>query len=164
MAPTQACGAGPTPDGLIADALARLIKEGVRSTVADEVLGFVRRAVDDNRDVAVRIVQDRSRWWIASVVDRRVADLVVDGVLSLLDQLRAERSDLRTALATAVDQLVDGLAAQGVLARIVSDGCRQIVGSGAIDTIVLRIAEKHRDRIRERIVEDPDGWSLRLPA
>ena len=97
----QARGAGAGTDDLIAERLARLVKEGIRSTVADEVLDFVRRTVDDNRDVAMRLVQDRSRWWVASAVDRRIADLVVDGVLSLLDQIRAERSDLRSAFLMA---------------------------------------------------------------
>ena len=52
--------------------------------------------------------------------------------------------------------MIDELADQGALARVVSDGRRHLVGSGAIDTIVLRIAERHRDRLRERIAEDPD--------
>ena len=56
----------------------------------------------------------------------------------------------------SVDQIVDALAAQGALARVVSDGRQHLVGSGAIDTIFLRIAGKHRDRLRERIAEDPD--------
>jgi hypothetical protein len=44
----------------------------------------------------------------------------------------------------------------------VSDGRRHLVGSAAINTILLRIAEKHRDRLQERIAEDPDG--LAAPA
>ena len=49
------------------------------------------------------LVQDRSRWWIAATVDRGIADLVVDGVLSLLDELRADGSDLRRGFEAAFD-------------------------------------------------------------
>jgi uncharacterized membrane-anchored protein YjiN (DUF445 family) len=153
----QARGAGADSDAAIADGLGRLIKEGVRSTVVGEVLGLVYRAVDDNRDVAVALVQDRSRWWIASTVDRRIADLVVDGVLSLLEGLRAEHSDLRRGFETAFDRLVDTLAAEGALTRAVGDGRRHLVRTGAVDTLVLRLAAGLRDQLRERIAADPEA-------
>ena len=49
-------------------------------------------------------MQDRSRWWIAGAVDRRIAGLVIDGVLSLLDELRADGSDLRRDFEVAFDR------------------------------------------------------------
>jgi uncharacterized membrane-anchored protein YjiN (DUF445 family) len=152
-------GSGAETDDLIAMGLARLVKAGIRSTVANEVLSLLRRTLDDNREVAVKLVQDRSRWWIASAVDRRIADLVVDSVLSLLDQLRAERSDLGSAFVMAFDQMIDELAARGTLTRVVSDSRRHLAGSGEMDTVVLRIVRKHCDQLRERIAEDPD-WLI----
>jgi len=153
---TQVRGSRADMNDVIARGLARLVKDGIRSTVADEVLSLLHRTIDDNRAVAVKLVQDRSRWWIASAVDRRIADLMVDSVLSLLDQLRAEHSDLGSAFVMAFDQMIDELAAQGVLTRVVSDSRRHLAGSGEMGTVVLRIVRKHRDQLRERIAVDPD--------
>ena len=155
----QARGAGAASDAAIAEGLARLVKEGVRSTVLSEVFGLVRGGIADNRDVAVALVQDRSRWWIASAVDRRIADLAVSGVLSLLDELRSEGSELRRGFETAFDHMVDTLAAEGALARAVGDGRRHLVRSGTFDTVILRLAAGLRDRLRERIADDPKALS-----
>ena len=144
-------------DAAIADGLARLVKEGVRSTVAAEVLALVRRAVDDNREVAVDLVQDRSRWWIAGAVDRRIAGLVIDGVLSLLDELRADGSELRRDFEIAFDRMVDTLAAEGTLTRAIGEGRRHLVQSGAFDAAALQLAAGLRDRLRARIAEDPEA-------
>ena len=152
----QARGAAGA-DAAIAEGLAKLVKEGIRSTVAAEVLGLVRHAIDGHREVAVALVQDRSRWWIASAVDRRIADTVVDGVLSLLDELRTEDSDLRRGFEAAFDRLVDRLVAEGVLTQAVAEGRRHIVESGTLGNVVLRLAGGLRDRLRDRIAEDPEA-------
>ena len=144
-------------DAAIADGLARLVKEGMRSTVAVEVLALVRRAVDDNREAAVDLVQDRSRWWIAGAVDRRIAALVIDGVLSLLDELRADGSELRRDFELAFDRMVDALAAEGTLTRAVAEGRRHLVQSGTFDTASLQLAAGLRDRLRARIAADPEA-------
>ena len=92
----MAAGAGRASagsDAAIADGLARLVKEGVRSTVAAEVLALVRRAVDDNREVAVDLVQDRSRWWIAG--GRRPPDRRPRGRRGAVAARRAARRRLR---------------------------------------------------------------------
>jgi uncharacterized membrane-anchored protein YjiN (DUF445 family) len=144
-------------DTAIADGLSRLVKEGVRSTVAGEVIALVRRAVDENREVAVDLVQDRSRWWIAGAVDRRIAGLVIDGVLSLLDELRADGSELRRDFEFAFDGIVDTLAAEGTLTRAIGEGRRHLVQSGAFDAAVLQLAADLRDRLRARLAEDPEA-------
>lgn len=143
-------------DPAIADILARLVKHGVRSTAVDEVLTLVHRAIDQNRNVAAKLVQDQSRWWIASAVDRRVADLAVDGVLSLLDELQNEHSDLRRDFEKAFDVMVDHLSAEGTLAVAVGDARNALVNSGALETALLQLAEGLRDKLHAQIKDNPD--------
>jgi uncharacterized membrane-anchored protein YjiN (DUF445 family) len=151
-------------DAAIARSVAAFVKAGVRSTVVDEMLALIRTAVDDNRDAAVALVHDRSRWWIAKPVDRRVAGLAVDGVLSLLDELRSEDSSLRRDFRSAVDRVIDGLAEQGALEQAVADARRHLVRTGTIDTLALRLAGTMRDRIAARIDDDPDAIAAPLAA
>jgi uncharacterized membrane-anchored protein YjiN (DUF445 family) len=144
-------------DAEVAEALARGVKQGIRSRLVDEALGLVRRTVDDNREAAVQLVQDRSRWWIAARIDREIAAMAVVGVLSLLDELRAEDSDLRRRFEAAFDAVVDGLAAEGVLTRAVAGARAGLVRSGALDELALRLAAGLRDRLAERVESDPDS-------
>jgi uncharacterized membrane-anchored protein YjiN (DUF445 family) len=147
-------------DAAIADSLALLVKQGVRGTLVDELLGLVRRAIDENRGGAVALVQDRSRWWIASTIDRRVAGLAVDGVLSLLDDLRGEGSPLRRDFEAAVDAAVEALHTGGALERAVADARRHLLRTGMIDRLALRLADAVRARIAGRLAEDPDAVAV----
>ena len=156
--------ADPGADEAIAEAAARLIKAGTRSTLVDEVLGLVRRAVDENRASAVALVSDRSRWWIAKPVDRRVAGVAVDGVLVLLDELRTTDSALRRDFEAAVDNAIDTLATNGSLTRAVAEARAHLVRSGAIEGLALRLADTLRERLAARLDTDPDAIAKTLAA
>ena len=120
--------------------------------------------MDENRDTATELVQDRSRWWIAATIDRRVAALAVEGVLSLLDELGTEGSDLRRGFELTFDDVVDTLEREGTLARTIGESRRHLVRSGAFDTLALRFAETLRDRLAARIDADPDAVAAPIAA
>lgn len=146
-------------DPAIAAALARLVKEGMRSTALGEVLVLLQRAIDQNRDIAADLVQTQSRWWIASAVDRRLANAVVAGVLSLLDELQRQDSELRRDLEQAFSAMVDQLATDGTLTRAVGEGREVLIRSGALNAAALRLGGALRDRLRTRLAEDPDAFA-----
>jgi uncharacterized membrane-anchored protein YjiN (DUF445 family) len=151
-------------DAAIADAVARLVKQGVRSAVIDEVLGYVRRAVDENRAAAAGLVHEHSRWWIAKPVDRQIAGFAVDGVLALLDELRAEGSTLRRDFEAAIDAAIDELAASGALERAVAGARGELVRSGTVDALALRLADTVRGRLAARLESDPDAVARPIAA
>jgi uncharacterized membrane-anchored protein YjiN (DUF445 family) len=155
---------GGGADGTLARGVAELLKLGVRSHALDEILALVRRKVDENRETATELVQDRSRWWIASTIDRRVASLAVDGVLSLLDELSTEGSELRRGFERTFDDAVDSLEREGTLARSIGEGRRALARSGAFDRLALRFAETLRDRLAARIDADPQAVASPVAA
>lgn len=151
----QVAAASPEADAALAAGIARLVKDGVRSPLVDEVVALLRRSVDDGRETAVSLVSDRSRWWIHSSVDRRVAAMAVEGVLSLLDELASGQSDLRRRFEGAFDDVVDRLVAEGTLARAVGDARSHVAATGALDELLGRMATTARARLSERIAADP---------
>ena len=145
-------------DAVIADRIAELVKAGIRGGIVDEVLALIRRTVEENREDAVSLVKDRSRWWIAESIDREVAYLVVSGVLSVLDQLLAKGSRLRSGFDGAFDRMVETLAAEGALARAVTEARQHMIRSGAFDAALASLAEEIRTRTAARLAEDPDAF------
>jgi uncharacterized membrane-anchored protein YjiN (DUF445 family) len=91
-----------------------------------------------------------------------VAAMAVTGVLSLLDELAAADTDLRRRFEAAFDAVVDGLAAEGTLARAVADARVGLVRSGALDELALRLAAGLRDGLVARIEADPDSVAAPL--
>lgn len=144
-------------DRAISEALSQLVKSGVRGTAISEVLRLVRNAIDQNRDVAAKLVQDQSRWWIASAVDRRVADIAVDGVLSVLDELQDERSQLRRDFESGFDHMIDRLSSDGALERAIGEGRETLLRLGLLERAVFRMAEGLRDQLLARSGENPDA-------
>jgi uncharacterized membrane-anchored protein YjiN (DUF445 family) len=144
-------------DTAIAGGVADLVKAGMRGGVLDEVLALVAGTIEANRDTATRLVHERSRWWIAASVDREVAHLVVSGVLSVLDELRAKDSGLRQGFEAAFEQMVDALAAEGALERAVAEARRHMIRSGAFDAALAALTEEVRARTTARLADDPDA-------
>lgn len=144
-------------DAAIAETVAKLAKAGMRGGVARDAIGLVRAAIDENRDIAVRLVQDNSRWWIAATVDRRVADLVVNAVLSMLDDLGRENGPLRRQFEGAFDELVDALGREGGLARAVTEAREYLVTSGALDEATAALVSETRERLAAKLSSDPDA-------
>ena len=152
---TQAAELGS--DAAIAGSIADLVKAGMRGGMLDDVLALVAETVAANRDTAATLVHERSRWWIAASVDREVASLVVSGVLSVLDELRSRDSALREGFEAAFEALVDGLEAEGALARAVADARRHMVRSGAFDEALAALAGEVRSRTAARLAEAPEA-------
>lgn len=87
-------------------------------------------------------------------IDRRVAGLIVDGVLSMIEEIRDEETDLHRNLQATVDSMVDTLAAEGALMRAVGKGWRALLRSGKLETVVLNLAAGLRNRLRDCIAMD----------
>jgi uncharacterized membrane-anchored protein YjiN (DUF445 family) len=85
-------------------------------------------------------------------------------VLSLLDELRTEGSDLRRGFERTFDDAVDSLEREGTLARSIGEGRRALARSGAFDRLALRFAEALRDRLSARIDADPEAVAAPVAA
>lgn len=144
-------------DAVIAERVAELIKAGARSRLLDDILNVLRDTIENNRDGAVALVQARSRWWIAASVDRELAHLVLTGVLSVLDDLRTEDSEIRRDFQGAIDRMVDTLAAEGGLTRAVGEARLGVIRSGAFDETVVALAAEARNAIVARVSSDREA-------
>lgn len=149
-------------EAAIAGALATALKEGIRGPLFDEALRRIRTSVEENRETAARLVHDRSRWWITNSIDRRVAGLVVAGVLSLIDELSDPRTDLRKQFETAFDGIIDGLLRDGALERAVGQARHGLVRSGTLDRLALSVAQQAGTRLGSGLAEDPDRFARPL--
>ena len=110
-----------TKSGTFDARVSELLRHALDTDVLDEVLARVRQAIDDNRPAIVQLVQERSRWWIASGVDRQVANLLVDGVLSVLDDLSDADKPMRQGFTQAVGQIVERFEQDGLISRYLSE-------------------------------------------
>lgn len=142
--------------GTLAEQITRLLKGSVHSQVLDEILIEVRNVLDQNRGKVMQVVQDRSRWWIASSVDRQIVRVLVDGILSIIDELADPSTELRQEFETSVSHMIEGFQQSGRIAHHIDDGIGRFAESPefaeALATLVTAILEE----IDRDFSADPD--------
>jgi len=143
------------PESLSAQ-VSSLLKETVRSRFMDDVIAEVRRALNENRDRVVAIGQDRSRWWIPSTADRQMVKLLVDGIMSVMDELSDRNSGLRRGFDQSIVRLVDELHMSGRISAFIEEGRERYLDSPEFASAIDRVLETVLSRIEEFIEKDGD--------
>ncbi|QAX30756.1 DUF445 domain-containing protein [Leisingera sp. NJS204] len=144
----------PASARALADVASTLIKAGAKGGILDATLALVRESIDENREVALQIVQDRSRWWISSQVDRIAANTVVDGVLSVIDEMSEPNSQLRLGFEDAVNDVVARLSESGRLENALHDALAELSGTNSFGE---RIRGLLRQIERKTVLAAHDG-------
>jgi uncharacterized membrane-anchored protein YjiN (DUF445 family) len=103
----------------LAPALATLLsvmrRNGAHHQFLDHLLRAVRTYIFVHEDQILAIVEQRSRWWVPSRIDRKVAKEITDGLIAYLDDLGKRDHDARATFDTAIEQLVADLRHDPVL-------------------------------------------------
>ena len=120
----------------IATALGPVLEQAVHGPLMSDMLHQVRSALDGNRDRVLELVQENSRWWVASRVDRGVSTVLVDGVLNVIDDLEKSDSALRKDFEDGLAGVLHTLSANGALERAVHDGKTRFTQSQEFDDAV----------------------------
>ncbi|TRD20694.1 DUF445 domain-containing protein [Palleronia caenipelagi] len=150
------------PDAAIAERITDLLKAGLRGQATDEILRVVRDTIDGNRELAVALVQENSRWWIASTVDRRVATLVFNAVLALLDDLQRPEAPLRQDFDRALDLIIDRLERDGAIAGAVREARHHLVESDTFDQTFAAILHEVQARMTRKLDTQPEAVRANL--
>lgn len=133
-----------------------LLKDAVQSHLLDDILLEVRKVLDENRGKVTQIIQDRSRWWIASSVDKKVVQVLVDGMLSIIDELSDGRSDLRHDFDGSILHLVEGLHTSGRISHYIDEGREHFAESGEFAESVDMAISSVLSKIEQGLEEAPD--------
>lgn len=140
----------------LSQAITPALREALQGSLITEVVSQVSETIDQSRDRVTELVQERSRWWIASGVDRRVSGLLVDGVLALLTDLASpdsrRRADLEAALAGMIDRLAEG----GTLSEAIGRGKESFAHSEAFEILLKDLTTMAQERMQAEVTGEPE--------
>ena len=140
----------------ISKSVATLMQDTLQSSLMDDILLQVRDALDENRDKVTRVVEDRSRWWIASTVDQRVTKVLVDGVLSVIDELLQRDSELRRDFDASLVHLASELHDSGRIEQFIIESQETYIETEAFSDAVGNVIRSVLTKIRENFEHNPD--------
>lgn len=92
---------------LLGQGLELLYRSDRHHLLLDRLLLATRDWLDDNREEALRLVEDKSRWWIPKRIDRRIADVLVRAMSELLGDLLQRDHSLRGQFDQAVGRFIE---------------------------------------------------------
>lgn len=118
----------PKREIFISQMIGKLMASELRGEMTDFALRSVRDLLDDNRETFTNVVQERSRWWIASTADRRLSKMLIDEMIGLIDDLLIRDSSWRQKL----DEALTGFA---------TDPKQSMTLSKTIQTLLLNLIE-----------------------
>ena len=140
----------------LSHAIVPALREGLRGPFVTDVVTHVSETIDKNREQVTDIVQERSRWWIASGVDRRVSGVLVDGVLALLEDLSAPDSQRRSDFETALVGMIDRLAESEALTQAIGRGKEKFLNSDSFEVLMRDLTTMAQERMKAEVTEDPE--------
>jgi len=97
---------------LLGRALRLLLAKGQHQPLIERLVSGGLGYVDRNEERLKAMVSERSKWWIPSRVDQRVAESIANGVRELLVSLERPDSDARLELEAGLHRMAENLEAQ----------------------------------------------------
>lgn len=140
----------------ISKSVAILMQDTLQSSLMDDILLQVRHALDNNRGKVTQVIEDRSRWWIASAVDQRVVKLLVEGVLSVIDELLQRESGLRQDFDASLANLASELHDTGRIEKFIAESQQTYIESDAFAEAVSNVIRAVLIKIRQNFEKNPD--------
>ncbi|MEM1234264.1 MAG: DUF445 domain-containing protein [Pseudomonadota bacterium] len=151
-----ALGSDASTQALV-NALGPMLERGIDGPFLNQAIKQIRASLDRNRDKVLEIVQDNSRWWAPSRVDKGLSNLLVDGVIGVLEDLENPKSDLRKDFERSLTGFLSTLNETGALTNAVHDGKAGFVTSEAFDETLEAIFELLRTRLADGMTGGPEA-------
>lgn len=126
----------PKREIFISQMIGKLMASELRGEMTDFALRSVRDLLDDNRETFTNVVQERSRWWIASTADRRLSKMLIDEMIGLIDDLLIRDSSWRQKLDEALTGFATDPKQSVTLSKTIQSLLLNLIESDEFDEIV----------------------------
>jgi len=126
----------PKREIFISQMIGKLMASELRGEMTDFALRSVRDLLDDNRETFTNVVQERSRWWIASTADRRLSKMLIDEMIGLIDDLLIRDSSWRQKLDEALTGFATDQKQSVTLSKTIQSLLLNLIESDEFDEIV----------------------------
>lgn len=134
--------------------VAELLREGFRGDALTEIVSFLHETVAQNHDTVRNLVRDNSRWWIASRLDRNAADLIVNGLLSVLAEMSNPDSALRHEFEDAAEAVLQNVATRERLQHVISTSVDAYLASDRFGDSTSDLIHALKTRLASYLDED----------
>jgi len=139
-----------------AQEVSELLKQGFRGEALTEIIGFLHETVEQNRSTVRGLVADNSRWWIASRIDKNAAEMIVNGLLSVLMEMSKPESELRRDFENAAQSALDNLATRQRLKQVIATTVDAYLSSNRFDAsagdLITTLKERLADYLEDEAV------------
>lgn len=134
--------------------VSELLKQGFRGDALTEIIGFLHETVDQNRATVRGLVRDNSRWWIATRIDRNAAEMIVNGLLSVLSEMAKPDSTLRHDFEDAAQAALDNVATRARLQQVIGNSVEGYLSSDRFDSNAVELIASVKTRLADYLEDE----------
>ncbi len=116
----------------------------------DRLLDAAHATLARNADRLYVMVEERSRWWIPKAINRRIAKAIVEGIESVLWELRDPASTARAEFRSAIDRLAAKLVTSPEQSRRFNEAKDQLLDHPEVQAWLVGIW----DDLRRIVLDD----------
>jgi uncharacterized membrane-anchored protein YjiN (DUF445 family) len=138
----------------VAQELSKLLQRGLKGETLTEIVEFLHETVDQNRGAVERLVRDNSRWWIASRLDRNASELIVNGLLSVLEDLAKPDSKLRKDFEDAAVQVLGDFTKTDHLQHVIENAAADYSGTVSFEHNLRALITSMKGKMADYLESD----------
>ncbi|MDA4845147.1 DUF445 domain-containing protein [Hoeflea poritis] len=138
----------------LAQEISRFLEYGLRGDALSEIVVYMRDTVHRNRREVDRLVRANSRWWIASRVDRNVSDMIVNSVLSVLDDLAQPDGALRADFEHLAGSTIRDLTKSRRLQSLIEQASAGYVNSKSFENRLRHFVDAAKNQLADYAESD----------
>jgi uncharacterized membrane-anchored protein YjiN (DUF445 family) len=135
----------------LAALLAVLRQNGTHQQLFDYVLTAVRDYIASHEDQILRIVEERSRWWVPRRLDRKAAKAIAEGLISYIDDLENRNHEARESFDAAIEQFVANLRHDPACGAKVNDMRDRILATPQVNDYFAALWQGLRSKIEDEM-------------
>lgn len=132
-----------------------ITKQGHHRALLDRLLGSVARAIRANEDRIFEIVTEKSKWWVPERVDAAITNIIIKGVIQLLDDVAEPGHPVRGEYERALDELVERLKSDPAFAAKAEEWKLSAIEDPQVQELLGSLWDRLRDYLLAA-TENPD--------
>ncbi len=140
----------------LATLLAVLRQNGTHQQLFDYVVTAVRDYISAHEDQVLKVVAERSRWWVPRRIDQKVAKEIAEGLIAYLDDLKNRSHEARESFDAAIEGFIADLRQEPAYRVKINEMRDRILAAPQVNAYLATLWQGLRGRIEDELAQ-PDS-------
>jgi uncharacterized membrane-anchored protein YjiN (DUF445 family) len=147
---------------VLATLLTVLRQNGAHHQLFDYMLTAVRDYISAHEDQVLKVVEQRSRWWVPRRIDQKVARELAEGLIAYLDDLKNRDHEARESFDAAIKKFIADLGKDPAYRTRINEMRDRILAAPQVNDYLATLWQGLRGRIEDELARPESRFQQAL--